>query len=104
MNWMAIQDEINQHLNSKLDRLLQDAEQHRDAGNSPRALGIGEAHLVPFVAGIIYTQVQGAFDDFWRQQNNGQTPNNEVMNEHFVPFWRAHHPQVEQKLAEIYGL
>jgi len=65
------------------------------------SMGVGYPHLVPFVVGMVYGELQEYFKNLYHSMGIVQE---EKMRTDWVSYWKEKYPSLSDKIKTIYGL
>lgn len=94
--------EIESRLDAELNQKLKGAISEKNTVfNVTTSMGIGMPHLVPFVTGMIYVNLQNFMVDLYKSKGIAE---DELLKKDLVYFWKKNVKQITEKLTKIYEL
>ena len=95
-------DEIKLDLDKECTRLLVGVKgQKNSVLRITQTMGIGYPHLVPFVLGIVYAELQRYFKDLYVTKGIAQE---DRLRTDWNTYWKGKYTSLSDELKTIYGL
>ncbi len=97
-----LRDDMELKLNQKRDSLLNSAIEQSDITlRITKTFGVDHIHLVYFILGMLYVNLQTAFVDLYRHE---KISDEIILREDWETYWKDNYTYLINKIQSIYNL